>query len=148
MVRISRNLDYALMALAYLAGRPGQCVPARQIADDEGLPPALLARVCKLLQHNGLLIGCRGSNGGYRLGGDLSAVTLPQLARMLGRGKPKVAGEPGEGPLAPPLVALRAKLDGFLDGVRVDELVLPGVRVDVAVERIGMKKAKQEAAAG
>jgi Rrf2 family protein len=137
MVRISRKLSYAVVALAYMAERPGERVSARRIAAEEGLPAALLTRLLKLLHGGGLLVSSRGSGGGYQLAVDLASVSVLDLVRILGgRRDDELPDDPA---LAPPLVALRGRLNEMLRSVRVGDLTTPGHRVDVPIERIGVK---------
>src|ERR1700728_2713904 len=79
MLSLSKKTDYALIALAYLAERPGRVASAREIAEARDLPAALLMNILKELQHHGLLRSTRGVKGGYEIAVDLAAVSLHQL---------------------------------------------------------------------
>jgi Rrf2 family protein len=89
MLRFSKQLDYGLMAMRYIAEhRDDATVGVKRIADEFGIPVELLAKVCQRLAKGGLLVGQSGPRGGYRLTRPPSVVTVGQVVRVL------------EGPLA------------------------------------------------
>ncbi|HET6249967.1 MAG TPA: Rrf2 family transcriptional regulator [Tepidisphaeraceae bacterium] len=79
MLSLSKKTDYALIALAYLAERPGRVAPAREIALARNLPAPLLMNILKDLHHHGLLRSTRGVKGGYELAVDPAAYSLHDL---------------------------------------------------------------------
>lgn len=80
MLRLTRRSEYGLMALAFLASRPGQYCSVREIVEELKLPKRLLAEVLKDLARADLVSATRGPGGGYRL--VESADNLP-LARVV-----------------------------------------------------------------
>lgn len=60
MLSVSRSVEYALSALGHLAERPGRVVAAREIADANNLPIALLMQILKELQRNDVVTSTRG----------------------------------------------------------------------------------------
>lgn len=89
MLRFTKQLDYGLMAMRYIAEhRDDATVGVKRIADEFGIPVELLAKVCQRLAKGGLLVGQSGPRGGYRLTRPPSVVTVGQVVRVL------------EGPLA------------------------------------------------
>ncbi len=84
MLRFTKQLDYGLMAMRYIAERQGDAtVGVRRIADEFGIPAELLAKVLQRLAKRGLLVGQSGPHGGYRLTLPLTAVTVGQVLRAL-----------------------------------------------------------------
>jgi Rrf2 family protein len=154
MLYVSKKTDYALVALAYLAERAGSTASAREIAGTSEMPLALLMNILKTLQHYKVVESTRGVKGGYRLRADLNDVSLWNLMGMLEtteRGEEahdccerltqyKVNREPA---MHAPVTALQYKLIGFLENVKLSDLVLPGRRIDVPVELVRVKD-KQE----
>jgi Rrf2 family protein len=157
MLCLSKKTEYALMALAYLAERPGRVASAREIASEHGLPLALLMNILKTLQGHEVLESTRGVKGGYRIGVDLAQLTLHEFVAIVechgeradrpdgavggcgcmdeatpagAREMARVAGSAG------PVQALQLRLVRFLRDVRVADLVTPGRRIDVPVERL------------
>jgi Rrf2 family protein len=65
---ISTTSQYALRALAYMAGLPnGTTVLSRDLADATQVPRNYLSKVLLTLRTAGLLRSTRGAGGGYRL---------------------------------------------------------------------------------
>jgi Rrf2 family protein len=89
MLRFTKQLDYGLMAMQYIAADKGAApVGVKRIADEFGIPVELLAKVLQRLAKGGLVVAQSGPRGGYRLTLPPSAVTVGQVIRVL------------EGPLA------------------------------------------------
>jgi Rrf2 family protein len=148
MLCLSKKTEYALVALAYLAEQSDRVASAREIAAAHGLPLPLLMNILKNLQGHGLLLSTRGVKGGYRIHADLNALTLDELIAMVECPGHAVAGGDcgcldevptmhltrllGHGPVQ----ALQLRLKKFLKDVRVADLVLPGRRIDVPLERL------------
>jgi Rrf2 family protein len=144
MISLTKKTDYALIALAYLAERPGRVASAREIAEARDLPAALLMNILKELQHHGLLRSTRGVKGGYEITADLAAVSLHELVVAL-EGPVKLvecAGESaacqhatntdavacrvsGHCAVQAPLQALHQRLVRFLGDVRLADVVFP-----------------------
>jgi Rrf2 family protein len=84
MLRFTKQLDYGLMAMRYIAEHQGDdAIGVRRIADEFGIPAELLAKVLQRLAKRGLLTGQTGPRGGYRLTLPLTAVTVGQVIRAL-----------------------------------------------------------------
>jgi Rrf2 family protein len=152
VLSFSRKTDYALIALAHLAGRAGEVASAREIAQTYGLSLSLVMKILKRLQHKGIVKSERGVKGGYQLDFDLREVSLYDLIETLKQMDPPDAerlfreeSEPNlPGPVGspPPLLAVHSKLMRFLRDVKLSDLVLPGRRIDVPVEMVGRRSSK------
>lgn len=79
MLALTRKTDYAVLALADLASKPGRLVRAREIAQELGVPEALLINILKQLRQYGLVASSRGPRGGYCLARPPEEITLVQL---------------------------------------------------------------------
>ena len=89
MLRFTKQIDYGLMAMQYVAEHQGDAqVSVRRIADEFRSPVELLAKVLQRLAKGGLMVAQSGPRGGYRLALSPSAVTVGQVIQVL------------EGPLA------------------------------------------------
>jgi Rrf2 family protein len=155
MLCMSKKTEYALAALGHLAEQPGRVASAREIAAAQALPAPLLINILKNLQGHGLLRSTRGVKGGYQVAQDLATVSLHELIAIVeceghsadgdcgclehaqdaarDRGRNRQSSPHG------PVQALQFKLVRFLREVRVADLVLPGRRIDVPVERLTLK---------
>lgn len=68
MISLSKQTDYGLLALSYLAhAESGRSVNAREIAAEYGIPQELLAKILQRLARARLVVSTAGPNGGYRL---------------------------------------------------------------------------------
>jgi Rrf2 family protein len=74
---ISRTGTHALKALAALQRLPaGSFVGAGQIARQIHAPSNYLGKLLRQLAHAGIVVGRKGSNGGFRLAGDPHSLSL------------------------------------------------------------------------
>jgi Rrf2 family protein len=77
MLRLSKKVDYALIALMHLAQQgEGSSWSAREIAVGNGLPPDLLAKILQKLAREGLVVSHQGTKGGYSLGREASELDV------------------------------------------------------------------------
>jgi Rrf2 family protein len=83
MFRLSKKADYGLIALKHLAQHAKESVSAREIADHYHIPAELLAKVLQRLVRKGLLVSQHGTNGGYILARDPSAISIVDVVEAL-----------------------------------------------------------------
>lgn len=84
MFKINRKLEYALMALKYMAAKmPGELTSAKEISESCGSPFDATARVMQQMAHNGILRSEQGAYGGYQLIKDVQKVSFYQLSEMI-----------------------------------------------------------------
>jgi Rrf2 family protein len=146
MLRLSRKADYALISLAYLAERSGRVSSAREIAEVCELPAALLMNILKSLHQRGILKSARGASGGYAIAADLQRVSLFDLCAILDQAEIGcrdgiITGEPTRKlALHGAAQALQYRIGRFMREVSVADLVLPGRRIDVPLERVGVRR--------
>ena len=140
MLCLSKKIDYALVALADLAERgEGAIASARELAEANALPLPLLMNILKRLDRRGIVRGIRGSKGGYQLVVNLDVVSLHDLVGVVEDGDP-MHRRHRHGPVQ----ALQYKLVRFLRDVTLSDLVIPGRRIDVPLERVLYANAQNE----
>lgn len=83
MLRLTKKVDYGILAMAQLAATPGTVVSARELSERYGLSTRLMANVLKALARAAIVESVRGLHGGYTLESDPRAVTLGKLVRTL-----------------------------------------------------------------
>jgi Rrf2 family protein len=138
MLALSKKTDYALLSLAFLAEQAGRVASAREIAAGFDLPLPVVMNILKCLQQNKILQSTRGVKGGYRIATDLAAVSLYDLVAMVDRSSEDcdcaydLESRSQQGPVE----ALHLRLVRFLRDVKLSDLVLPGRRIDVPLERV------------
>lgn len=137
MLTLTKRTDYALIAMAYLAGRPGQSCSARQISREFSMSLPVLMNILKTLHNHGLLISSRGPKGGYRIAADPANLSLAKLihavegpvrfVQCIGKdGRPAKCELTGECPIRGPVMRLHEKLNGFLESATLADLIEPG----------------------
>ncbi len=84
MLRLSREVDYGLLAMMYIADRPeGMLAYRRDIAARHGIPGEFLAKVLQKLARGGLIRSYRGTQGGYALARDAAQITLADVVEAV-----------------------------------------------------------------
>jgi Rrf2 family protein len=140
MIKLSRRLDYAILAVAHLATR-GRSAPvsARALADTTRIPPAILANILKDLHHVGLVRSVRGVHGGYELAVAPDDLSIGRLLRALEGDVRLVECVPSPGtasptsgsgcqiestcPIKAPLRRVHERIHEVLDGLTFDQLL-------------------------
>ena len=136
MLRFTKQLDYGLMAMRYIAEQQGDAtVGVRRISDEFGIPAELLAKILQRLAKGGLLTGQSGPRGGYRLRVSATVVTVGQVIRALEGPMAIVSCMTGRGTCAQaarctvrkPARKLQAAITSLLDTMTLAELDDAGV---------------------
>ena len=85
MLAFTKQTDYGLMALHYLATRfEGDCATnAKTIAQACALPSELLAKTMQLLAKKGLVESKNGPKGGYVLAKEPDSITIAEVVRAI-----------------------------------------------------------------
>jgi Rrf2 family nitric oxide-sensitive transcriptional repressor len=84
MNRLNRKVEYALMALKFMARkRVNELTSAKEISDTMSLPFDATARVLQMMAHEGILRVEQGAQGGYCIGRDLAKVSFHELVEMI-----------------------------------------------------------------
>ncbi|HOW98462.1 MAG TPA: Rrf2 family transcriptional regulator [Kiritimatiellia bacterium] len=84
MLKLSKKVEYALMALLHMEGRrAAELATAREIADSCGAPVELLGKVLQALARGGLIESEQGARGGYRLARPADRITLGEVIEVV-----------------------------------------------------------------
>lgn len=84
MAKLNRKIEYALIALNYMKGKPtGVLTAAKEICDTQGIPFDATARVLQVLAQRGILLSEQGAHGGYHLVRDLEKVSIFELIEVV-----------------------------------------------------------------
>lgn len=79
---ITRDTDYAVRALCYMAQKPGKVVSAKELCEQFSLPKPYLRRILQSLARSGILQSRRGQGGGFELKHDPTQVRLADLMEV------------------------------------------------------------------
>ncbi len=83
MLALTKKTDYALIALSYLAKRAEGVMSARELATVSRVPLPILTNILKTLAHAGMVVGERGSAGGYSLAKPAESISLHELVTAI-----------------------------------------------------------------
>jgi len=82
MKLITRDTDYALRALAFMAKNKGKLFSAGQLVRELGIPRPFLRKILQLLHKRGVLRAEMGSGGGFGLAKSPNKIFLIDLMRI------------------------------------------------------------------
>ncbi len=84
MLRITKEADYGIMLLAFMAERPrGRVHSAKEAAAWTGLPLPMVSKILRALAREGLLASHRGAAGGYSLEQEPAETSVADVIRAL-----------------------------------------------------------------
>lgn len=83
MLRLSKKIEYALLAVQFIASRSGAVATAKEIAEQHNISFELLAKVLNTLSKSGFLISYQGSQGGYSLALPAEFVTVADIISVV-----------------------------------------------------------------
>ena len=89
MLKLSKKIDYALIALMHLARQDEHASSAREVASIYGMPQDLLAKVLQRLARSGLVASRQGMKGGYSLARPAEAITVARVIEVI-EGQPSL----------------------------------------------------------
>lgn len=77
MLTLSKKVEYALIALLHMAGKPpSDLATAKEMAEQFSIPGELLGKVLQSLARAKLISSTQGSRGGYHLQRPVERITL------------------------------------------------------------------------
>lgn len=83
-MQITRQADYALRAMLYLARlEPTQRAATSQIAEEQRIPPSFLAKIVSQLSIAGLIHTSRGARGGVSLARDPDEISVLEVVEAI-----------------------------------------------------------------
>lgn len=134
MVRLSKKVEYGLIALQHMAAaRTAPAVTAREIADRYGVPYDLLAKVLQRLARAGVIVSTQGVRGGYALARDPADIPVSHIIRVIEGTAPAITQCISEGPescgvfsvctIKSPLLKVQANIERAFDSMSLAEIV-------------------------
>jgi len=82
-MQITRQADYAVRAVLYLARSGEQRTATSMIAEEQHIPPSFLAKIVSQLSIAGLLHTSRGARGGVVLAREAKDITLLEVIEAI-----------------------------------------------------------------
>ncbi len=132
MLRLTKNTDYALMVVNFMACQKDPFVAnTKTMAETYHIPLELLAKILQRLAKNGLVLSKSGPKGGYILAKDAAHITIGEVIQAI------------EGPIRivrcedddcsqmeyctvrGPLIQIEQKIVAFLESITVEQMYQP-----------------------
>ena len=140
MLKINKKVEYALMALKFMADKQSQSLEsehaltsAREICAEFNIPFDTTAKVMQQMNNQDILKSTKGIKGGYSLNKNLDEITYMELVRLI-EGKKEIgrvcSGTKGTCELfskcniTTPVEQLNRKLNAFLETLSLSELLM------------------------
>ncbi len=84
MLKITRKVEYALIALRHMQSNPlDKLTSAKEIATLYGIPQQLLAKTLQQMARDGIIEAVQGPAGGYRILAKLDRISLKDFFEKL-----------------------------------------------------------------
>src|SRR5574337_958947 len=80
---ITRETDYAVRTVLYLARNSGRLVSVTEISEGMQIPKTYLAKLLQRLVKHHMLVSSRGASGGFQLARKPSEITLLQIMEIM-----------------------------------------------------------------
>jgi Rrf2 family protein len=134
MVRLSKKVEYGLIAMRHIATRRGgDLVTAKEIAETYKIPYELLAKVLQRLSKAGLILSVHGVHGGYSLAGDPAEMPLSAIISAIEGTGPVIAQCLSQGPescdvfdvctIKVPLTKVQSNIERAFSSMMLSEIV-------------------------
>lgn len=84
MLKLSKKIDYGLMAMHYMVKHDQEAMAnTKQIAEEYNIPVELLAKVLQKLAKKGLVVSQNGPKGGYSLAKAPNRITVAEVVEAI-----------------------------------------------------------------
>ena len=83
MLKLTRKLEYALIALRHMQDKRDTFISAKEIADIYLIPQELLAKILQQMTKLNYIKAAQGPQGGYRIRKGLTEISLTQFVEEI-----------------------------------------------------------------
>ncbi len=134
MVRLSKKVEYGLIALRHFATRQnGNVVTAKEIAESYRIPFELMSKVLQRLTKAGVIVSHQGVHGGYTLVLNPRELSVARIINAIEGSQPMIAQCMSEGPdscgvfsvctIKSPLTKVQANIEQAFNTMTLSEIV-------------------------
>ncbi len=134
MVRLSKKVEYGLIAIRHVAAKGGGgYVTAKEISDQYHISHDLLAKVLQRLAKAGLVTSHQGSRGGYTLALEPNRIHVSTIIHAIDGSAPVIASCLSEGAagcevfsvctIKSPLTKVQANIERAFQSMTLSEIV-------------------------
>jgi Rrf2 family protein len=131
MLRLSKKIDYGLMAMGYIAFLDKErVVNTKEIAEEYSIPLELLAKILQKLAKKGLIVSQSGPKGGYHLAKEPMDITVGEIVKAIDGPIQMMECHQGEHrclqiekcSIRSPLTKIQESISGLLDNITLEEM--------------------------
>ena len=79
MKLITKNADYSIRAMLFMAKKPGIIYSVAGLSKNLGIPKPYLRKLLQIMSAKGLLLSLKGKNGGFRLTGNYLELSVSDI---------------------------------------------------------------------
>ena len=83
MLKITKKVEYALIAMRHLQENKEKLVPVSEISSYYGIPKEILAKTLQKLASSDIIESFKGPNGGYKASKKIESTTLNHFFEIL-----------------------------------------------------------------
>ncbi len=131
MIKISRKMEYSLMALQYIRkSGENKWVSTREICSTLGVPFDTMSKVMQAMHLQGIIESGRGVKGGYQLSKNLATISYATLNEIIENEEAaensscfKQCDLTGQCIIKDPILKLNNKLLNFFQNITIGELL-------------------------
>lgn len=132
MMRFSKKVEYALIALLHISKKPaGELTTARELSDKFDISLELMGKILQCLVKNGLVISVQGVKGGYYLAQSMTQIKMSSvitvidgpiaLADCIANGDPAICGRGKHCLIRKSMENIQSKLVNLLDEITLED---------------------------
>lgn len=133
MLRFSKKVEYALIALLHMARKPAnELTSTKELSDQYHIPLELMGKVLQSLVKSGMVNSVQGVKGGYLLNESIENLTISQVVRVVDKPIKIVrcienhhltdCGQILHCNIRSPMEILQEKLEAIFAGITVSDL--------------------------
>jgi Rrf2 family protein len=131
MLRLSKKVEYALIAMQYIATNRGRVVSAKEIAEHYDVSFEFLSKILQLLMRGQYISSQQGVSGGYMLSIDTNVVSVGEVIEAV-EGRAVIVKCCGKGEtqcnlqrkcsIKTPMAILQQRIDNVLYSMTIAQL--------------------------
>ncbi len=132
MIKVTRKVEYSLMAIKLMASRPKEeLTSAREVCDKFSIPFDTISKVMQSLKNSGVITAVQGAQGGHFISKDLNRLSYLELNEIVEEKKMiegcntknKKCSRSGQCNISNSMNNLHKKLLGLFKNISVHELL-------------------------
>ncbi len=83
MLRLTKKIEYAILAMQYIASNPNKLISAKEISEKLNISFEFLSKTLQTLMKFGLISSHQGKSGGYTLAKEPTDISISEIINAL-----------------------------------------------------------------